>query len=153
MRGTFDDLPDMSLTQLLYVSTITPGVSPDNVMAIHVESQRKNAARDVTGLLLYGRGNFMQLIEGDGAVVTTLYDRVARDPRHRDVRTLFCGPAKRRLFPTWNMGLVVLDRTQSPVDRARLEAVLDAVARADRSATTGQKVLGLLKDFRAQLAA
>ena len=60
----------MSLTQLLYVSTIAPGVSPDNVMAIHAQSQRKNAERDVTGLLLYGRGNFMQLLEGDGAVVT-----------------------------------------------------------------------------------
>jgi hypothetical protein len=143
----------MTLTHLLYVSTIAPTVDPNGVMAIHTESQLKNAARDVTGLLLYGRGNFMQLLEGDAATVTSLYARICRDPRHRDVRTLYSGPARRRLFPTWNMGLVVLDHTQSPVDRARLEALLEAANRPDATATSGQKVLQLLKDFRTQLAA
>jgi hypothetical protein len=145
---------NMPLTHLLYVSTISPGVDPKGVMAIHADSQARNARRDVTGLLLYGRGNFMQLLEGEAVTVTDLYARIARDRRHRDVRTLYCGPTQRRLFPTWNMGLVVLDEKLTPVNRNRLEAVLDAANRPDAGTTTsGQKVLELLKDFRSQLAA
>lgn len=144
----------MTLTHLLYVSTITPSVDPAGVMAIHTESETKNAQRNVTGLLLYGRGNFMQLLEGDARTVTDLYAKISRDPRHRDVRTLYSGPAQRRLFPTWNMGLVVLDDAQSPVDRTRLETILELANRpTPNPVTSGQKVLQLLKDFRAQLAA
>ena len=143
----------MALTHLLYVSTIAPGLDPQGVMALHKESETRNAARDVTGLLLYGRGNFMQLLEGESATVTRLYARIAQDRRHYDVRTLFSGPAQRRVFPTWNMGLVVLDEGQTPVNRSRLETILDLANRPGSTATSGQKVLGLLKDFRTQLAA
>jgi hypothetical protein len=143
----------MLLSHLLYVSAAAAGVNRGAVTTIHRQSAANNAKRGVTGLLLYGRGNFIQLLEGDLTVVTDLYAKVARDPRHADVRTLFAGPAERRVFPSWAMGLAVAGDVDAhaPVDRARLEAVLAAAAGA--GATGGQRVLDLLKDFRRQVAA
>jgi hypothetical protein len=52
---------------------------------------------------------FMQMLEGKQEVVTALMIKVKIDPRHRDVRTVIEGPARRRIFLNW--GMVVRDLT------------------------------------------
>lgn len=55
-------------------------------------------------MLLYKKGNFLQLLEGDEEAVRSLYARIRQDPRHRKHLSLLEGNIEERQFPTWSMG-------------------------------------------------
>jgi hypothetical protein len=55
-------------------------------------------------MLLYKNGEFMQALEGPDKEVTALAERIAKDPRHRDVRVILKTAARQREFPDWTMG-------------------------------------------------
>ena len=74
-----------------------------------------NAKLDITGLLLYHDGSFIQAIEGPEKAVQGLYQKIKRDPRHKDIFTLVEQPVSERNFPSWSMGFQSL--TSLPVDR------------------------------------
>lgn len=107
------------LHALLYQSTATRACSAADLERIGATARRNNAARDVTGLLLYGEismlpgmpGQFLQWLEGPEADVEATYDRICRDTRHSDVRLTARGPSSSvagvdgRLFPTWDMSV------------------------------------------------
>jgi hypothetical protein len=67
---------------------------------------RINNARDgITGLLIYHRDLFLQVIEGDDTAVSRLFARIRRDPRHADVTMVNINPISQRSFNEWTMGL------------------------------------------------
>ncbi len=75
-----------------------------------METCRKNSAGSgVTGILLYGDDNFMQVLEGDEGAVRTPYEGIAADPRHGGEIILQEVFAKGRRFPDWSMGFRDLD--------------------------------------------
>jgi hypothetical protein len=55
------------LIQLLYSSKATTALSPAELTAILDKSVANNQARQITGLLLYRDGCFLQLLEGEAA--------------------------------------------------------------------------------------
>ncbi|AWM31666.1 BLUF domain-containing protein [Hymenobacter nivis] len=84
-----------------------------------------NHAKRITGMLLYtatANGQFMQVIEGEKAVVRHLYyDKIARDPRHHDCEVLGEGPTDHRSFPDWGMGF----RPAQDIDLQRIIGYFD----------------------------
>lgn len=99
-----------SIFQLVYVSR-SQGVADDALLsAIRASATGFNPRHDITGVLLSGGGLFMQLLEGPFQTVTALLDgRIARDPRHSDLRVIHGGYAEERLFPSWSMGVFGLE--------------------------------------------
>ena len=104
----------MSLMRLAYASEATfaaqpveKGVEP-NVARILMASRSNNAKREIVGGLYYGDGRFFQYLEGEEDAVRKLYDRIARDDRHRDVTTLLEEPLENRTFSNWSMKYVPL---------------------------------------------
>ena len=102
-------------------------------------SRRRNAETGVTGLLLYRDEAFMQVLEGEEEAVRALYRRIAADPRHHDVTSIWVAESPRRRFADWSMGFRDLgergvdldgyhDLLAQPVDLGRL-ARRDVVAR------------------------
>lgn len=67
-------------------------------------SRIKNARLGVTGVLLYVKGNIVQVLEGEQPLVEELYNSIRKDPRHTDVRTVISQPISQRLFSHWYMG-------------------------------------------------
>jgi hypothetical protein len=63
-----------------------------------------NAPRNITGLLLYKDGVFIQALEGPETEVQGLYAKIQTDPRHENVTALLQGSMQGRLFPHWAMG-------------------------------------------------
>jgi hypothetical protein len=49
---------------------------------------------------------FVQVLEGPRSEVTSLYGRIARDPRHKHVFVLHESMVGNRMFPDWRMGFV-----------------------------------------------
>lgn len=100
----------MSLHHLIYIS-MASGVGPTqaDLEALLAQCVRNNQAAGITGMLLYARGGYMQLIEGEGAAVEALFARILQDPRHSRVTMLLHDPIEARSFPQWAMAFRRLD--------------------------------------------
>jgi len=59
----------MELIQLLYLSRAKSRLTLPAVLEIHRAAKIRNAKANLTGLLLYAGGNFLQLLEGEAADV------------------------------------------------------------------------------------
>lgn len=90
--------------QLLYLSSARPELTEDALLKILSESQQRNAARGVTGLLLHSDGNLIQIIEGEESTVEALFSKIESDPRHHHVIVLSRKFVKTRDFPEYKMG-------------------------------------------------
>lgn len=97
---------------VLYLSEPV-GIERTELDAIMAGSRQRNAANDVTGVLVALHPTddgdrctrFVQWLEGPMPTVQALYGTISRDARHRDVQLLWNGPVERRLCPTWRMAL------------------------------------------------
>jgi hypothetical protein len=95
------------LVRLLYASRLIDG-SPAVIESILAQSRSKNPELGITGVLCHGGGVFMQVLEGGRAPVNELYNRIARDDRHREVTLLHYEEIAERRFSNWTMGQVNL---------------------------------------------
>jgi hypothetical protein len=89
--------------QLLYKSAGIPTLTQKDVAEIVAHSNKHNNARGISGFLVFENGQFMQLLEGDEAVIKELYhNKIAKDSRHTEVKILkeSHGP---RMFAEWSM--------------------------------------------------
>ena len=89
---------------ITYVSSATAPLSALELRGLLEICVRNNAAFEVTGMLLYKDGNFMQVLEGEEPQVRRVHHKLARDPRHRGLITLLQGEMAERQFPNWSMG-------------------------------------------------
>ncbi|WP_299052116.1 BLUF domain-containing protein [uncultured Nocardioides sp.] len=101
------------MRSLTYVST---AAAPFRLSALHdlmVSSRARNASLDVTGMLLYAGGRFIQTLEGPADAVDGLFERIAADPRHRRVVRTLHDDVVERSFPDWSMGFDYLGDEES----------------------------------------
>lgn len=67
-------------------------------------SARRNNVRDgITGALICRADLYLQLLEGEEAVVERAFHRIRADDRHCDVALVSAAPVTARLFPQWAM--------------------------------------------------
>lgn len=90
--------------QLVYASTSARSMTEDDLLALLRAARGNNARLDVTGLLLYRNGAFLQVLEGDRSTVDALFETIRADPRHQDVLLLLNHDVPQREFPDWAMG-------------------------------------------------
>ncbi|WP_435419127.1 BLUF domain-containing protein [Parerythrobacter aurantius] len=112
------------MRQYVYIST-AEHLDPGDVSAILESCQRNNAARNVTGLLLYNGRNFLQLLEGEGDDLHWIMRRITSDGRHHGISRLYDEPAAERACPDWLMKRIALG-DPGEARRARLEEELPA---------------------------
>ena len=94
---------------VLYRSQATPAPTEADLQALLEQARTYNAQAQITGLLLYSGGRFVQLVEGPEAVVRSLYARIQADPRHTQVVTVSDGPGPQRWFADWHMAFGYVD--------------------------------------------
>jgi hypothetical protein len=99
----------MPLISVTYVSAARSLFSDIEIENLLRRSRTANAAIDVTGLLLYWDGNFLQYIEGPQAPVEKLLDRIRLDPRHGGLIVLDKTAIAERAFPDWRMAFKRMD--------------------------------------------
>ncbi|MCB8748282.1 BLUF domain-containing protein [Rhodoferax sp. U2-2l] len=97
------------LVRLLYASrAVDPG--PETIDAILHECRSRNPNSGITGVLCYGGGIFLQVIEGGRMAISQLYNQIQRDARHKDVVLLQYEEIAERRFAGWTMGEVNMTR-------------------------------------------
>lgn len=98
------------LVRLLFASRAAAAMDADALAAIVRQGVANNPRVGVTGVLCHSGGFFMQVLEGGRDAVSRLYNRIAADPRHRDVVLLNYAEVGERRFAGWAMGQVNLAR-------------------------------------------
>jgi Sensors of blue-light using FAD len=99
----------MPLSNLIYVSSARSGLGSSDLQAILDVSLRNNERLELTGMLLYAGGNFMQVLEGEAEAIGQVFAAIIRDLRHHDLVVLEEGPISARSFADWRMGFRALD--------------------------------------------
>lgn len=97
------------MVSLIYVSTASHLLSTNELLEILHISQEKNKEKQVTGMLLYKGGNFMQVLEGPEESVNSIFDSIQRDVCHHDVSVIVLEPIAERQFAEWTMAFHNLD--------------------------------------------
>ncbi len=89
---------------IVYVSAATEPFSKPALLELLNKARQNNQRLDITGLLLYKDGDFIQLLEGERTAVEALFKTISTDPRHAGTIVLIEGETDKRLFTDWSMG-------------------------------------------------
>lgn len=145
--GNSDLDPDAILLEtFVYCSRAADGVDADAVNRLVAFSQARNAARGITGVLVFGSGVFFQWIEGPPAEVRALIANLHGDTRHHDIVTLDQSvDLRERLYPHWEMEPVEPDDLREVLEEA-LETAEDASNIAALQRILGHLATGPLSD-------
>ena len=92
--------------QSVYTSAAIQPMPKSKLYKILVDSRVRNKLADVTGLLVYVDGTFLQVLEGEQEMVSDLLDKISKDPRHTDVKVVYKSGVERRTFNAWQMAYV-----------------------------------------------
>ncbi|MGV3516574.1 BLUF domain-containing protein [Luteitalea sp.] len=142
----------MPLYQMLYLSRTNQSWSTAELEALCVYARARNTQDGLTGLLLYGNGHFVQLLEGRRQPLLLTYNRICLDPRHGDIVLLVDGPISQRSFPEWAMGALNVD-SSGDIDRQRFRDIVAAFAKSAGPVPEHAVALTLLKEFRTHASA
>ncbi len=98
------------MKRIIYASEADPNVDQEALDEILGHARVNNAELDVTGILLFGNGVFIQVLEGEDDVVDRLAMHIEQDPRHRNFDILYEDNIHRRAFGAWDMAYKILDQ-------------------------------------------
>lgn len=131
----------------LYVSHAAREFTADELAEIATEAAESFKQVGITGMLLYGCGVFIELIEGDPHYVEFVMETIRTDPRHNTLTTITVGKTPKRVFQDWTMHVLntgIIGRTEILTDASCLQQYLNFLPETDASKRT---VAGL-KYFR-----
>jgi hypothetical protein len=135
----------MALYEIIYTSLASRDLPPEELAQLLDKARVHNAAQGITGMMIYHRREFMQLLEGEQAVVQALYERIASDPRHQQLRKIWDGPIRERGFPDWGMAFVAPDELALR-EKPGYQDLLDGGLRHSPADSTGKQLLLTLRD-------
>ncbi|WP_428328967.1 BLUF domain-containing protein [Mucilaginibacter sp.] len=104
------------MKELVYLSTALNLMTDDELKAILGIARKNNTINNVTGILLYAEGTFIQVLEGSRADVDKLFNHIEKDKRHKGIIKLLDRNIEQRNFPDWSMGF-------SPISRTKVEEI------------------------------
>ena len=109
-------MTDTDTTQLIYASKARFGSdlsapsTQRTLMRIVRESRNNNPAADIGGVLHFGNGYFLQILEGPAEAVDRLFARIEADDRHGEVKILRHKTVAEPTFGQWRMKFLTLER-------------------------------------------
>lgn len=102
------------LAAVSYVSRAVDTFDDARLAELLAQSRRSNHERDLSGMLLYRRGRFFQVLEGPKDAVDELMAKIRRDPRHDEIRVLLTEEIEERRFEEWTMGYEPITAPATP---------------------------------------
>ena len=88
------------LVELLYCSaSAVPKLANADLDQILASARWRNLAQDITGMMIYYRGEFVQILEGSKKSVQNTYDKfICPDPRHTAINKVLENTISHRSF-------------------------------------------------------
>ena len=89
--------------EIVYQSKASSDLVDKDIKDILKSAHKYNSRNGVTGCLLYHKGEFIQILEGEKEVIKPLFDVIYQDDRHTDVLLLSEGEKTHRSFSDFSM--------------------------------------------------
>ena len=105
------------LVELLYCSaSAVPKLANADLDQILASARWRNLAQDITGMMIYYRGEFVQILEGRKKSVQNVYEKfICPDPRHMAINKVLENTISHRSFNDWSMGFLGAPGIDSPM--------------------------------------
>lgn len=138
-----------NILQIAYMSFATDQFNAktdiDDILA---KAKKYNEQANLTGILLYKGGVFLQLLEGDEDEVLKLFGKIGLDMRHEGLKILVKQESDTRLFPNWTMGFKRIDSIELDVINAILPwgKIIEDTQKGKQ--INSSKIVELLRKFR-----
>ncbi|WP_052336018.1 BLUF domain-containing protein [Rhodopirellula sallentina] len=91
------------LCRLIYCSEACKPLPMESFLQIRREARDINQRDGITGILAFGEGRFMQILEGDQETVSQTYARIVLDSRHHSCKLIQFTFCPERFFEGWTM--------------------------------------------------
>ncbi len=105
-----------------YVSTADPSLRQEALSSLLDTTKHRNEKSNISGILLYADGNFMQVLEGHQEQVERLFEKICLDARHSNVIKVASMDYKHPIFKGYASGFSVIER---PKDTQSLKTYLN----------------------------
>jgi Sensors of blue-light using FAD len=102
-----------SLISLTYASRATEYFHEHEIPDLLHQIRIANAKQEITGMLLYIGGSFLQVLEGQPEVVDAVLSRILGDKRNSQLRSIARESIPERAFEGWTMMHKTLDPTEA----------------------------------------
>jgi hypothetical protein len=102
-----------SLISVIYASRATQEFHEHEIPDLLKQARLANAAHELTGMLLYIAGAFVQVLEGEAAMVEAVFETIRADKRHCQVALISSEPILERAFEGWTMSHKTLDPVEA----------------------------------------
>ncbi|RZJ86778.1 MAG: BLUF domain-containing protein [Hymenobacter sp.] len=102
----------LRMHHIIYLSWATISFTNAQLDRLLTGARRRNTELAVTGILFYGNGRFLQVLEGEEEIVQEIYAHIKRDPRHGNILTFANKPIAERAFKEWAMAFQPLASQQ-----------------------------------------
>jgi hypothetical protein len=121
------------LCQPVYVSRAVRPFTMGELQFLADMATENNGRLEITGLLTYFGGTFLQILEGPPDRVDRLLEYIWRDPRHRQFQVLHVVAIDQRRFSGWNIGILDL-HARPPLDAAQIASLRTLLTVSDTRA-------------------
>jgi hypothetical protein len=109
------------MNYLIYISTSIKLFDDFDLEEMLEQSLINNTHAGITGVLLYNKGTFFQVIEGEEEQLNSTFRKIQSDPRHHNIIKMKSGTITERNFANWSMGFA----TSASYKSAHLPGFID----------------------------
>lgn len=96
------------LKTICYISDSQHDESHNSLQASYLKARINNTKNNITGILIYKNGNFLQVLEGKKDIVDFAYNRISLDRRHKNIFKVINANIDQRIFEDYNFGFTVV---------------------------------------------
>lgn len=114
-----------ALYHLIYISKEVEPFHQACLQQLIQHARFNNFIHQITGLLLYGEQQFIQVLEGTKENVEIIFEKILNDNRHYAIHVVKQGPIDERAFYNWNMGLTVFSQYPELKEKLMQRQALD----------------------------
>lgn len=109
---------------ICYVSSAKPDLSKEQLESLFSATQQYNISEDISGILLYESGKFLQVLEGPKELLTSLYTKIEEDDRHENIFLILKSNTRKRVFEDYSSRFSIV---KSKEDLQKIETYLNQI--------------------------
>ena len=137
---------------LIYVSSSLNSFSEESIVELLAKARKFNRKLNVSGILLYDKEVFFQILEGEKNVVEELFTHILKDTRHDKVVKIIWERIPEKNFADWSMGYSALSTSELKKNEGMNDFFKDQSCLLDIDAGRSLKLLKAFASGRWRLA-